>query len=162
MEPLFYILGFALAVIGFAGSVLPVLPGPLIAWAGLLCFDLTKAGDLATNTLVWTGIAAVLVMLLDQLLTILGAKGSGGSNAGVWGAGLGLIPGLFLGLPGIILGPIIGAFIGEYLVQNNEEKAFRAAMGSFLGFLAGTGVKLVYVGGVLWWGVRAVIYALFA
>jgi len=86
---------------------------------------------------------AAVVTLFDYYIPIYGTKKFGGTTYGVWGCTIGLVAGLWLGPIGIIIGPFAGAFIGEMIANNNSEKAFKAAMGSFIGFLAGTLLKLV-------------------
>jgi len=86
----------------------------------------------------------------------LGTKKLGGSKYGVWGSTIGIIVGLFFGPVGIILGPALGAFIGELIYQKKADVAFKAALGSFIGFLAGTvlkfGVTIIILGMVIWYG----------
>ena len=82
-------------------------------------------------------------MLMAFLKEKLGTKKFGGSKSGMWGAGIGLVLGIFFLPPlGIIIGPFAGAVVGEAITGKNTSDSFRAGLGSFLGFLAGVGIKL--------------------
>ncbi|HEY9168277.1 MAG TPA: DUF456 domain-containing protein [Lutibacter sp.] len=143
MDILLLIIGFLIVLTGIIGSILPVLPGPLASWVGLLLLYLTKAVPMDWTVL---GIAlglAILVSIIDYVLPILGTKKFGGSNYGINGAMVGLIFGIFFGPLGIIAGPFLGAFLGELIKEpKNSQKAFKAAIGSFIGFLSSTLLKL--------------------
>jgi uncharacterized protein YqgC (DUF456 family) len=85
-----------------------------------------------------------LVALLDYVIPIYGTKKFQGSKYGIWGSTAGLIIGILFFFPlGIIAGPVLGAFIGEIISGKTKDRAFKSAMGSFLGFLAGTALKLI-------------------
>lgn len=143
MEWTWIILGIVLAVIAIFGSVLPLLPGPPIAYAGLLLQQLRTEKPFSTNfLLLWLAIV-VVSMILDYLIPIWGTKKFGGTKYGVWGCTLGFLAAFWLGPWGVIIGPLIGAFIGEMIAQNNSTNALRAALGSFIGFLMGSFLKLV-------------------
>lgn len=144
MDILLLIIGFLLIIIGVAGSLLPVLPGPLASWVGLLLLYLTKA---VPNDWTFLGITfgiAIFVAVIDNFIPAIGTKKFGGSKYGVTGSMIGLIIGMFFGPFGIILGPFIGALIGELLKNSKDfNKAFKAAFGSFIGFLASTLLKFI-------------------
>jgi uncharacterized protein len=72
----------------------------------------------------------------------LGARHLGASSRAMLGAGLGTIAGLFLGLPGIIFGPFVGAVIGELTVDRDLHRAGRAGLAAWIGFAIGTAVKV--------------------
>jgi hypothetical protein len=131
--------------IGLLGSILPVLPGPALSWVGILVLHFTDYVDFSTAFLVGTGIVMVLITVLDYFIPIWGTKRFGGTKSGVTGSTIGLVLGLFFPPWGIILGPFLGALAGEILANRKEfKKALRSATGSFLGFLLGTGLKLIY------------------
>ncbi|MCF8346800.1 MAG: DUF456 domain-containing protein [Bacteroidales bacterium] len=146
METIIIIGGILLIIIGFLGSALPVLPGPPLAWAGYL---LLRWSDKVTDnpnysTWLWIMLAVVIIVtLLDYVVPVWGTKKWGGSKSGMIGATAGLFVGLFLGPPGIIIGPFAGAFIGELTTGKGEQEALRSGWGSFLGFLLGVGLKLM-------------------
>ncbi|WP_139958355.1 DUF456 domain-containing protein [Flavicella sediminum] len=144
MDIILAILGFLFISLGIIGSFLPVLPGPPTGWVGLLLLHLTDAIPTNWNFLWTTLFIAILVTVLDYIIPILSTKKFGGTKKGVWGATLGLIVGLFFGPIGIIAGPFLGAFLGEYLGNPKQTKhAFKVAVGSFIGFLFSTGLKLI-------------------
>jgi uncharacterized protein len=143
MDWIWLSLGILLMLGGIAGSVLPFLPGPPLCFAALLLQQL-KTHPLFTAQFLWIWAAiTVVITLLDYYVPIYGTKKFGGSSYGVWGCTIGLIVGLFFGPWGIVLGPFFGAFIGELIANANTQQAWRAALGSFIGFLVGTLIKLV-------------------
>ncbi len=136
-------LGGILIMIGLAGSFLPVIPGPLTSWFGLLALQSTSVIPQDWTFLGWTLGIALFIMALDYLIPILGTKAMGGTKAGAVGSTIGLILGLFFMPFGIILGPFIGAYVGERSKNPNRKAAFKAAMGSLLGFMTGVVLKFV-------------------
>lgn len=149
--------GLAL-LIGLAGCIVPIIPGVPLAWAGLLLAFFSSKTQISFSLLIICLITAVAVSIIDNLAPILLTKKSGGSKAGTIGATLGLIAGIFLGPIGIILGPFAGAFVGELMHdRSNTQRAFKATMAAFGGFLLGTGIKLISVGFVIWIFVRALM-----
>ena len=143
MEWLLIIAGIVLAVIGIVGSVLPLIPGPPIAYAGLLLQQLRTDAPYSTGFLIFWAAVVVVSLVLDYFIPIWGTKKFGGTKYGVWGCTLGFIAAFWLGPWGIILGPFAGAFIGEMIAQQNSNIALKAALGSFVGFLAGSFLKLI-------------------
>jgi len=145
MDILLLILSFIIMLLGLIGAFLPVLPGPLTSWLGLLILDFTKAVSFSLTFMIVTFSIALLVWLLDYFIPALGTRKFGGSKKGILGSTLGLIIGLFFFPPlGIIIGPFIGALIGELINDStNNQRAFKAAIGSFIGFLFSTGLKFV-------------------
>jgi len=119
------------------GSFLPVLPGPPLAWVGLLLLYLTGAVPMNWWILGITGIIAAFMAVADYVIPAHGAKRFGASRYGIWGTNIGLVIGLFLPVPfGFVIGAFLGALIGEYLHSASDHKrALKAAAGSFLGFL---------------------------
>ncbi|MEP2936143.1 MAG: DUF456 domain-containing protein [Gilvibacter sp.] len=139
------ILGLVFCLGGIAGSILPVLPGPPIAWVGLLLLHLTDAVPINYWFLGFTLVIAIGMFVLDYIIPAMGTKRFGGSRAGAIGTTVGLVVGLFAPIPfGILIGPFVGALIGEMVFNKTESsQALNAAFGSFLGFLASTFMKLV-------------------
>lgn len=103
----------------------------------------------------WAGIV-VVVSVLDYLIPVYGTKKFGGTKYGMWGCGIGLLAGVWLGPWGIILGPFFGALIGEMLASNHTG-AFKAALGSFIGFLFSTLLKLIVCVIMVWYYVWAIV-----
>ena len=131
-------------MLGIIGSFLPVLPGPLTSWIGLLIFHLIDVVPMNWPFLIITFIIALGIWVLDYIIPAIGTKRFGGTKAGMIGTTLGLIIGLiFLGPFGIIIGPFFGALIGELLNKSKVDKAVKAAFGSFIGFIASTFIKFI-------------------
>ena len=147
------VFGALLVLIGFIGSIMPIIPGPPISWAGFLLLKWTSYVDdrgAGYENALWILLFfVVLVTILDYVVPIMGTKKYGGSKRGVWGATIGVVVGLFFGPLGIILGPFLGAYIGEITTGKKEREALRAAWGSFVGFLLGVGLKLMVCGTIL-------------
>lgn len=151
LDLIFVIAGGILLLIGFVGTIVPVIPGAPLAWAGLLVSYFSSYVHSSIVLLVITGIFAVLVSVMDNIFPAMLTKQSGGSKAGIVGCTIGLLIGMFLGFPGILLGPFLGAFVGE-LAHNAEDvpHAFKAAFGTFKGFLLGTGLKMIVCAVFIW------------
>ncbi len=156
------VLGAALVLIGFIGSVLPIIPGPPISWAGLLLLkwtDYVNDHGAAYENALWILLFfVILVTILDYVVPIMGTKKYGGSKRGVWGATIGVVVGLFFGPLGIIIGPFLGAYIGEITTGKKDRDALRAAWGSFMGFLLGVGLKLMVCGTILFFFIRYLFF----
>ena len=142
MDVFLIIAGSLCMILGIAGSILPVLPGPPLSFLGLILIHLTTKIDFSSKFLITWGIIAILVSILDYVIPIWGTKFFGGSKYGIWGSMAGLLMGLFFPPVGLIIGPFIGAVAGE-IIAGNKDNALKAGLGSFVGFLAGTVVKLL-------------------
>ncbi len=146
MDIALVLFGFILMLIGILGSFIPVLPGPMMSWLGLLLLYLTKA---IPNDWIFLGVTlgvALLVFALDYIIPVMGTKKFGGSKAGMLGTTAGLLVAIFfpvLGIFGIIIWPFIGALVGELINKADQKTALKAAFGSFLGFLTGTFLKFL-------------------
>lgn len=143
MDTVLIILAFVLAAAGLLGSFLPVLPGPPLAFAGLALLWFTDQQPSA-ELLGMHLFAATAITLLDYYVPIYGTKRFGGTPAGTRGATAGLVIGLFLGPLGIIAGPFFGALLAEMIAGTPSNRAFRSAIGAFMGFIAGVFMKLAY------------------
>lgn len=151
MDILLLILGFVFVLLGIIGSFLPILPGPLTSWIGLLFLHMTKTIPIDYTFLGGTLAIAILIWILDYFIPALGTKRFGGTKYGVYGTTIGLIIGLLSPMPfGMLLGAFFGAFIGEIIYDNkNTKRALKASIGAFIGFLASATIKfsiaIVYV-----------------
>lgn len=144
MDTLLIILGILLLIVGLAGCILPMLPGPPLAYGALILLQFTSKAPFEAKFLIFWAAITIVVTLLDYWVPIYGTKKLGGTKQGVWGATIGLLAGLFFFPPlGLIIGPFAGAFIGELVAGQSSDRAMKSAIGSFLGFLAGTLMKLV-------------------
>lgn len=142
---LLLVLGFICCLVGIIGSILPILPGPTLSWIGLLLFYCIPEIPMDYTFLGITFSIAVVMFALDYIVPAIGTKYFGGSKAGAYGSTIGLIVGLFFPPFGFLLGPFLGAFVGEIIfnANSNSKHAFKSAVGSFLGFLAGTFMKVM-------------------
>jgi hypothetical protein len=151
MDIFLILLGFIFTLLGIAGSFLPVLPGPITGWVGLLLLYLTDAVPMSYTFLGITLAISILIWVLDYLIPAMGTKRFGGSKYGAIGATVGLLIGLIVPIPlGLVIGAFIGAFVGEMIYNSDFKRALKAAFGSFIGFLASTTIKfivsLIFVG----------------
>ncbi len=148
-----------LVAAGAAGTVLPAVPGTPLVFAGLLLAawidGFLKVGWFPLTIL---GLLTVLSLVVDMAATAFGAKRVGASKTAVVGAALGTLVGLFFGIPGLLVGPFVGAVAGELLVKKDWQQAGRVGVGAWLGFLFGTLTKLTLVFTML--GVFALAYVL--
>lgn len=145
MDIFLSILALLLMLVGLVGAIIPVLPGPIISFSGLLCLYFTDKQPFSDEYMIYWLVATLVVSAIDQVVPILGTKKMGGSKYGVNGSIIGLIIGIFFFPPfGLIIGPFIGALLGELISGKDMNRATRAAVGSFIGFLSGTFLKLVF------------------
>jgi hypothetical protein len=142
MDYVLLALAIIMMIVGIAGCLLPVLPGPPLTYLGLVVLHFTKFGPVSTNLFIILGVVAIVVTVIDYIVPIWGTRQFGGSKYGMRGAAVGLVIGLFLGPFGIIAGPFIGAVVGEMLFKDDIKYAIKAGFGSLLGFLTGVGLKL--------------------
>lgn len=145
MEITLAIISIICLILGIAGSILPALPGPPLSYLGLLLINWSGYATFSNSTLIIYAIITIFVTVIDFALAPYLTKKFGGSKAANYGATIGLILGFFIpyGL-GIIVGPFIGALLGELLITgSNFSKSINVAMGAFLSFFIGTGIKLI-------------------
>lgn len=152
-------LAIFLGIIGIIGCVLPVIPGPPISWAGMLILYFWGNGtDSSGNPmslrflLIWL-LITIFVTVIDYLVPSYLTKKSGGSTYASRGALAGLLIGLiFFGPLGIILGPMLGAFICELIfAKKTASQSILPALGAFAGFICGTGLKLIASGMMMYY-----------
>lgn len=144
MEVLIIIFGFLLLLLGFVGSIVPAVPGPLLSYVAILILSFFTSYQFTDEFLVmWAGIV-IAVTALDYWLQVYGVKKFGGKKKAINGTLIGLIIGILVPIPfGFIIGPFAGAFIGSYLEEKDDlTKAFIIALGALVGFLSGTILKL--------------------
>lgn len=172
MDYLLFFVAFVVGVVGIVGAIVPGIPGPPISFLSLMILHFTDKVSYSDELLITTAALAVIITLLDYYIPIYGTKKFGGTKAGVRGSTIGLIVGVLVlpmlgivigpfGLIGIILGPFLGAYIGEKMSGVSGDKAMRSAIGSFIGFLAGTLIKLVYGIILMYYIVRDIILSFF-
>ncbi len=155
MDIFWIVVGGLFMVVGLAGCFLPVLPGPPLAFIGLWIQQLKSQPPFEARFLwLWAGIT-LLVTVLDYWMPVYSTKKFGGSKYGIWGCTIGLIIGLWMGPLGIVFGPFVGAFVGEIIANQNSSNAFKAAVGSFVGFLFSTLLKLIACSIMIWYWVAS-------
>ena len=143
MDTLLSILAVLFGVVGCVGCIVPVLPGVALAYAGYLCLYFCSYSEISVAWLVVFGVLTLIVSVLDYLLPSYMTKKFGGSKAGERGAMAGVLGGFLFGPIGIIVGPFVGAVLGELIFDNSDkQRALRSGFGSFLSFFVGTGIKL--------------------
>ncbi len=158
MDILLIALGALFMVSGILGCVLPVIPGPPLSYVGLLLLHFTQNYQFSTRFLIVWAIITTVVYTLDYLIPVWGTKKFGGSKRGVWGSIIGLLIGLFMFPPfGIIIGPFVGAVVGELTAGKDHSSALKSGFGSFMGFLTGTLLKLITSGLMTWYFVKELI-----
>jgi uncharacterized protein YqgC (DUF456 family) len=152
MDVLYISIALILMFIGILGSILPILPGSIISWLGLVVLHFAPAIKFDWVFIIITGLVAITIYVLDFIIPAIGTKKFGGSRAGAWGTIIGLFVGIIAPIPfGILIGPFVGALLGEILFNKTEgPQALKAATGSFIGFLTSTFIKfmltVVYLG----------------
>jgi hypothetical protein len=152
-----WLLAAVLVLGGLAGSVLPALPGVPLVFAGLLVGAWADDFQRVTwITLVLLGLLTAASFAIDLLATALGARRVGATRLAVAGAMVGTLAGVFLGIPGLILGPFVGAVAGEMISHGKVEQATRAGVATWVGLVFGTLAKLALVFTML--GVFATAY----
>jgi len=134
----------ALVLAGLAGTVLPLLPGILLVFAGLFVAawaeGFARVGAVGLSII---GFLAALSFLMDFLATLLGAKRAGASPLALAGATIGAIVGMLFGIPGLILGPFVGAVGGEFIARRRLPDAAKVGLGTWLGLLFAAVAKIV-------------------
>jgi len=151
-------LGVVFIISGIMGCILPVIPGPPLSYIGLLFLHFTERYQFSSRFLIIWAAITIVVYALDYLIPAWGTKKFGGSKRGVWGSIIGLVIGLFFFPPfGIIIGPFLGAVIGELTAGKDSGVALKSGFGSFIGFLAGTLLKLITSGMMTWYFFKELI-----
>lgn len=144
LDIILIILGAILIIVGILGCVLPVLPGVPLSYAGILMLHFTSKVEFSPQFLIIWALVVAAVQILDYYIPVWGTKKLGGGKKGAWGNTIGIVFGIFLFPPwGIIIFPFLGAVIGELIDNKSSAVALKAGLGAFLGFLAGTVMKLV-------------------
>jgi uncharacterized protein len=145
------IVAVLLVVVGIAGTILPMLPGVPLVFAGLLLAAWHGGFDqVSILTMVIIGVIASLAWAVDFVASIATAKKFGASKYALWGAGIGAIVGIAGGIVGLIIGPAIGAVIGELITHRNTSKeattkATTVGIAAGLGFVLALAIKIVLV-----------------
>ena len=139
----YYALAAILIIGGLIGTIVPALPGVPLVFAGMLIAAWADAfRHVGALTLTLLGILCMIALLVDFVASALGARRVGASPRALWGAMAGTFAGLFFGIPGLLLGPFVGAIAGELTAGSRVDKATRVGIGTWLGLLFGTLAKI--------------------
>jgi Uncharacterized protein conserved in bacteria len=150
MDYVLIVIAIILALVGLIGAIVPGIAGPPFSFLAILALSFVNNVCYSMSFIVIVGVLATLITILDYVVPVWGTKKFGGTKAGVRGSTLGLVAGLIItflfpiGFIAILLGPFLGAYIGEKSSGVPDNKAWRSAFGSFVGFLAGTFIKVVF------------------
>jgi uncharacterized protein len=143
MSIVLWVLAVTLIVVGLAGTILPILPGTVLIFAGiLLAAWIDGFVEISVWTVAATGVLTVISLVCDYLAAVLGAGRLGASREALIGAALGTVLGVFTGLWGLLFMPLLGAAIGEYLVLQDLRRAGEVGVATWVGLLVGTAVKI--------------------
>jgi uncharacterized protein YqgC (DUF456 family) len=141
---LLWVLCVALIVLGLVGTVLPLLPGTVLVWGGIVLGawidDFARVG---ATSLVVVSVLALLAWALDYVAGLMGAQKVGASKQALLGAAVGTVVGLFMGLVGVLFMPLVGAAIGEYLARKDQNRAVKVGVATWVGIMVGLIAKVV-------------------
>ncbi len=152
-----WLLALLLVLAGILGAILPAIPGAPLVFGGLfLGAWIDRFARVGWFPLVVIGLLMVLTFVVDVVATALGAKKAGASPLALVGAGVGTVAGLFFGFVGVIVGPFVGAALGEYAARRDLRQAGRAGFGTWIGILLGSAAKIALMLGMV--GVFAVAW----
>ena len=157
----FCVFALILGLVGIVGSIIPALPGPPLSWVGLLLVYFSGQRGVADPMtlrflMIWLAVT-VIVTVFDYFVPAWFTKVTGGHKAASVGAMIGLFIGMFSPFC-IILGSLAGAFLGEFLFEKRGVwDSFKASLGAFLGFMSGTGAKLI-VSGILFYDIIKYVF----
>ena len=153
MDTFLAITAVVCGIVGILGAVLPILPGTIISFVGMFCAYFTSGSEITSGQMWLWGVISAIIILLDYILPGYFSKVFGGTKAGITGATIGVIVGLFMGPIGIIAGPFIGAVVGEMMSQQKQplDKALVVGFGSLLSFFVGSGMKLIAGGFMMYY-----------
>ncbi len=144
MEALLIFLAIALVAGGIIFSILPPLPGPILSFGAMLIMYFTSEA-VASWVVFLFGVFTIGITVLDYILPVAATKKFGGTKAGIWGGIIGTVIGvLFIPGIGIIIGPLLGAIIGDLIGGNQIKAALKSGVGSFLGFVVATLIKVTF------------------
>ena len=141
----FIVVGVIMIIVGIIGCIVPGMPGTPLCWGALMLGYFVRWTNVAIPALIIFGVLTVIVEVLNNFVPGFFTKKSGGSKAGSRGAMVGVMLGVFTGnIIGILLGPFLGALVGELIHDRKNFKiALKSAWFSFLGFLTGSGLRLM-------------------
>lgn len=146
MTAILWIGAIALIVVGVVGTVLPVLPGAILVFAGIaLAAWIDDFARIPAWLLVLLGVLTVMAWAVDYVAAALGAKRAGASKLAIVGAAIGTVAGIFSGLWGLFFMPLVGAAVGEYVAQRDARRAGKVGIATWIGLVLGSIAKVAIV-----------------
>ncbi|MDO4190238.1 MAG: DUF456 domain-containing protein [Bacteroidales bacterium] len=139
----FLLLTAVLLIVGLIGVFVPMLPGPPIAYLGMLVLQFSSLADFSVNTLIGLGVAVVVITLIDYFFPMLATKQSGGGKWSVWGCLIGMLCGMFLPLFNSIVGALLGAIVGQFIESRKLGESLLVGFKAFLSVMFGIILKLI-------------------
>lgn len=140
------VLAGIMVVVGFLGSLLPLLPGVPVLFAGLLLAAWEQGfSKVSVVTMVVIGVLAFAAWAVDFFGSLVTAKKVGASKQAMWGVAIGALFGFVGGVVGLILGPAIGAIIGELIAHKDSLRATTVGIAAGLGFILAMVAKTILV-----------------
>ena len=134
---------FVLIAFGFAGTIVPAIPGlPMIAGGAWLIGWADNYDKVGWKTILFLAVLAVIGVIVDSVAQTAGAQKAGASKAGIIGSLVGTVLGMFMGLFGLLFMPLIGAAIGEFWAKRDLIHAGRVGLATWIGMIVGTAVKV--------------------
>ena len=144
MAGFLWVLSVVMIVAGLAGTVLPLLPGTLLVWGGIVLGAwIDDFARVSITTVVVISLMGLLAWGLDYAAGLMGAQKAGASKLALIGAAAGTVLGLFMGLVGVLFMPLVGAAIGEYLARKDQTRAVRVGFATWVGIMVGLIAKVV-------------------
>lgn len=144
MTGLLWVLCVAMILAGLAGTILPMLPGTLLVWGGIVLGawidDFTRV---SVTTVVVISLMGLLAWALDYAAGLLGAQKAGASKLALIGAAVGTVVGLFMGFVGVLFMPLVGAALGEFVAQKDQARAVKVGVSTWIGIMVGLIAKVV-------------------
>lgn len=125
------------------GSIIPVIPGPILAYISIIILINSIDQSIPMNTLMIWGVVVIFFSIIENFIQFYGVKLFGGRKLSLIGSTIGFLIGLFIPPIGFIIGTFIGAFVGASIEKNNTKKALKIAFGSFIGFFGSVILKLI-------------------
>jgi uncharacterized protein YqgC (DUF456 family) len=159
MDALLWVLAVAMIAVGVAGVVLPALPGIILVYGGIVLGAwIGDFNEVGSATVIALGVLAAMGVAIDYAATTIAAQKAGASKQGLIGAAIGTVAGIFTGLIGIFIMPLIGAAIGEFIARRDALRAGRVGLATWLGLLAGIVAKLAIVFAMIGVFVAALVF----
>ncbi|MDC0189493.1 DUF456 domain-containing protein [Flavobacteriales bacterium] len=144
MGTLILVISFLFMLLGLFGAILPIIPGPIMSYIGLLLIYFFADFNFSGTEVLVCGVITGLVLGSDYIFQFLGIKQSGGQTKAIYGTIFGILIGLFFLPIGLVFGPFLGAFLGALWEKKEKKQAIQIALGALVGFIFGTFIKLIY------------------